>query len=136
MPLVRIALMKGQPATGRRIGAIVYRAMVETIGVPVADNFQVITEHDPETLVYDPSYLGIRRTDGFVAIQITLTEGRTAEAKRKLYATISQNLRRELGVRPEDVFINLVEVKKENWSFGNGVAQYAQPAPETADVRA
>lgn len=136
MPLVRIALMKGQPAAGRRIGAIVYRAMVETLGVPVADNFQVITEHDPETLVYDPSYLGIRRTDGFVAIQITLTEGRTVEAKRKLYATIAQNLRRELGVRPEDVFINLVEVKRENWSFGNGMAQYVQPAPETADVRA
>ncbi|HEY6864282.1 MAG TPA: tautomerase family protein [Burkholderiales bacterium] len=133
MPLVRIALMKGQPAAGRRIGAIVYRALLETIGVPVADNFQVITEHDPETLVYDPGYLGIRRTDGFVAIQITLTEGRTVEAKRRLYATIVQNLRRELGVRPEDVFINLVEVKKENWSFGNGVAQYVQPAEALAE---
>ena len=135
MPLVRIALMKGQPATGRGIGAVVYRAMVDTIGVPAADNFQVITEHDPETLVYDPSYLGIRRTDSFVAIQITLTEGRSVDAKRKLFATIAQNLRRKLGVRPEDVFINLVEVKKENWSFGNGVAQYAQPVAETADVR-
>jgi len=135
MPLVRIALMKGQPATGRRIGAVVYRAMVDTLGVPAADNFQVITEHDPETLVYDPSYLGIRRTDGFVAIQITLTEGRSVDAKRELFATIAQNLRRELGVRPEDVFINLVEVKKENWSFGNGVAQYVQPAAEAAGVR-
>jgi phenylpyruvate tautomerase PptA (4-oxalocrotonate tautomerase family) len=135
MPLVRIALMKGQPASGRRIGAVVYRAMADTIGVPAADNFQVITEHDAETLVYDPSYLGIRRTDGFVAIQITLTEGRSVDAKRKLFATIAQNLRRELGVRPEDVFINLVEVKKENWSFGNGVAQYVQPAAEAADVR-
>ncbi len=135
MPLVRIALMKGQPVNGRRIGAVVYRAMIDTIGVPADDNFQVITEHDPETLVYDPGYLGIRRTDAFVAIQITLTEGRTVDAKRKLFATIAQNLRRELGLRPEDVFINLVEVKKENWSFGNGVAQYVQPAAETADVR-
>jgi phenylpyruvate tautomerase PptA (4-oxalocrotonate tautomerase family) len=124
MPLVRIALMKGQPATGRQIGAIVYRGMVETIGVPADDNFQVIDEHDPDTLVYDPGYLGIRRTDGFVAIQITLTEGRSVEAKQKLYATVAQRLRRELGLRPEDVFINLVEVKKENWSFGNGIAQY------------
>jgi phenylpyruvate tautomerase PptA (4-oxalocrotonate tautomerase family) len=124
MPLVRIALMKGQPATGRRVGAIVYRTMVETIGVPADDNFQVITEHDPETLVYDADYLGIRRTDGFVAIQITLTEGRSVEAKQRLYAAIAQRLRRDLGVRPEDIFINLVEVKKENWSFGNGVAQY------------
>jgi phenylpyruvate tautomerase PptA (4-oxalocrotonate tautomerase family) len=133
MPLVRIAHMKGQPAAGRRIGAIVYRTMLETIGVPADDNFQVISEHDPETLVYDPGYLGIRRTDGFVAIQITLTEGRAVEAKQKLYATIAQRLRRELGVRPEDVFINLVEVKKENWSFGNGVAQYV-PAEAAADA--
>ncbi len=133
MPLVRIALMKGQPATGRRIGAVVYRAMVDTIGVPADDNFQVITEHDAETLVYDPGYLGIRRTDGFVAIQITLTEGRAVEAKQELYATIAQRLRRDLGVRPEDVFVNLVEVKKENWSFGNGVAQYV-PAAVAADA--
>jgi 4-oxalocrotonate tautomerase len=125
MPLVRIALMKGQPVTGRQIGAVVYRAMVDTIGVPVDDNFQVISEHDPESLVYDPGYLGIRRSDGFVAIQITLNEGRTVAAKKKLFATIAQQLRRELDVRPEDVLISLVEVKKENWSFGNGVAQYA-----------
>lgn len=131
MPLVRISLMKGQPVSGRQIGAVVYRALVDTIGVPADDNFQVVTEHDPETLVYDPGYLGIRRTDGFVAIQITLTEGRTVEAKKKLFAAIAQRLRSELGVRPEDVFVNLVEVKKENWSFGNGVAQYA-PDPATA----
>jgi phenylpyruvate tautomerase PptA (4-oxalocrotonate tautomerase family) len=131
MPLVRISLMKGRPASGRQIGAVVYRAMVDTIGVPADDNFQVITEHDPDSLIYDPGYLGIRRTDGFVAIQITLTEGRTVEAKKKLFATIAQRLRRELDVRPEDVFVNLVEVKKENWSFGDGVAQYV-PDPPTA----
>jgi phenylpyruvate tautomerase PptA (4-oxalocrotonate tautomerase family) len=133
MPLVRIALMKGQPALGRQIGAVVYRAMVDTIGVPADDNFQVITEHDTDSLIYDPGYLGIRRTDGFIAIQITLTEGRTVDAKRKLFATIAQGLRRELDVRPEDVFINLVEVTKENWSFGNGIAQYApQDVPQHA----
>jgi phenylpyruvate tautomerase PptA (4-oxalocrotonate tautomerase family) len=134
MPLVRIDLMKGQPATGRQIGAVVYRAMLDTIGVPADDNFQVVGEHDPESLVYDPGYLGIRRTDGFVAIQITLTEGRSVDAKQRLFATIAQRLRRELGVRPEDVFINLVEVKKENWSFGNGMAQYV-PEKQAADVR-
>jgi phenylpyruvate tautomerase PptA (4-oxalocrotonate tautomerase family) len=129
MPLVRISLMKGRPALGRQIGAVVYRAMVDTIDVPADDNFQVVTEHDPDSLIYDPGYLGIRRTDGFVAIQITLTEGRTVEAKKRLFAAVAQRLRREFGVRPEDVFVNLVEVKKENWSFGNGVAQYV-PANE------
>ena len=99
--------------------------LVDTIKVPEKDNFQVITEHDNQSLIYDPSYLGITRTDGIIIIQITLNEGRTVELKKALYKTLAERLHDELGVRLGDVFINLVEVKKENWSFGNGVAQYA-----------
>lgn len=117
--------MKGRPpGFGEKVGTIVYEAMVETINVPRNDRFQVITEHDGTGLVYDPDYLGIKRSDGFVVIQITLTEGRGVELKQALYKRIAERLAAELGVRPEDVFINLVEVKKENWSFGNGIAQY------------
>lgn len=127
MPLVRISLMKGKPAGfGKKVGEIVYRTMVDTVNVPSKDNFQIITEHDPNALIYDPSYLDIRRTDGMVIIQITLNEGRTVELKKAFYKTVAQRLHRELGVRREDVFVSLVEVKKENWSFGNGIAQYAQ----------
>lgn len=126
MPLVRIALMKGQQeGFGKKVGAIVYRAMVDTINVPQKDNFQVITEHDAESLIYDPDYLGIARSDGVVFIQITLNEGRTMDMKKALYAAIAERLHGELALRREDVLINLVEVKKENWSFGNGIAQYA-----------
>lgn len=126
MPLVRISMMKGKPAGfGKQAGEIVYRAMVDTINVPPQDHFQIITEHDGDGLVYDPSYLGIPRTDGFLIIQITLNEGRTVELKKALYKAIAENLHEALGVRKEDVFIGLIEVKKENWSFGNGVAQYA-----------
>ena len=125
MPLARISFMKGKPAGfGESVGTIVYEAMVETIDVPRNDRFQVITEHDRTGLVYDPDYLGIKRGDGFVVIQITLTEGRGVKPKQALYKRIAERLAAELGVRPEDVFINLVEVKKENWSFGNGIAQY------------
>ena len=74
--------------------------------------------------LFDPDYLGIRRSDDLVMIQITWNEGRTADQKKALYKAISDGLAAAPGVRPEDVFINLVEVKKENWSFGNGVAQY------------
>ena len=125
MPLARISLMKGRSAGfGEKVGTIVYEAMVETINVPRNDRFQVITEHDRTGLVYDPDYLGIKRSDGFVVIQITLTEGRGVGLKQALYKRIAERLAAELSVRPEDVFINLVEVKKENWSFGNGIAQY------------
>jgi len=100
--------------------------MVETINVPENDNFQIITEHDANGLIYDPDYLGIHRSDGIIIIQITLNEGRTTEMKKEFYKMVAENLHQELGLSKEDIFLNLVEVKKENWSFGNGVAQYAQ----------
>jgi len=125
MPLVRISLMQGEPGLGRKIGDAVYRTMMETINVPAKDNFQIITEHDKNGLVYDSDYLDIRRSDGVIFIQITLNEGRTLEAKKHFYKVLAERLHRELDVRMEDVLINLVEVKKENWSFGNGIAQYA-----------
>jgi len=129
MPLVRISVLQGPEGFGRKVGQVVYRTMVDTIDVPRDDNFQVITEHSRDTLVFDRTYLGIARTDGFVSIQITMSEGRSIEKKRLLYRTLAERLQRELNVRPEDVMINLVEVKKENWSFGNGLASYA-PAEE------
>lgn len=125
MPLARIDLRKGKPADyRRRIGQVVYDAM-RSVGVPENDRFQVIQEHDADGLVYDPDYLGIARTDDFISIQITWNEGRSVDQKRALYRAIADGLHETVGLRPEDVFINLVEVKKENWSFGHGEAQYA-----------
>jgi phenylpyruvate tautomerase PptA (4-oxalocrotonate tautomerase family) len=126
MPLVRIDIRKGRPdGFGARAGAVVYRTMVEVLNVPANDNFQVIAEHGPGGLVYDPGYLGIARSDGVVFVQVTLNEGRTVELKKRFYAALAGRLHAELGVRVEDVFVSLVEVRKENWSFGMGVAQYA-----------
>ena len=127
MPLVQISFIKGKPeGFGKKVGEIVYRAMVDTINVPAKDNFQIITEHGNKSLIFDPSYLNIIRTDGIIFIQITLNEGRSVDLKKKLYNTIAERLNRELGIRTEDVLINLVEVNKANWSFGNGIAQYVQ----------
>jgi len=126
MPLVRIALRKGTtPEFRRALAESVHRAMVETIKIPEQDRFQVITEHEASGLIYDGSYLGISRTDSVVLIQITLSAGRTLEVRKALFARIAQLLHESPGLRPEDVFINLVETAKENWSFGNGIAQYA-----------
>ena len=127
MPLVRISLMQGKPATYRAaIGSAVHRAMVESINCPPLDRFQVITEHARGDIVYDPTYLDIKRTDDAVFVQITMNVGRTVDMKRALYRRITELLSADLGIRPEDVMINLVEVPKENWSFGNGIASYAQ----------
>jgi len=125
MPLVRIDLRKGKDAAYRQqVARAVYDAML-SVGVPVNDRFEVINEHDADNFQYDPDYLGIHRTDDLVIIQITWNEGRTVEQKKQLYKAIADGLAKSPGVRKEDVFIGLVEVKKENWSFGNGEAQYA-----------
>ena len=125
MPLVRISLAKGKRVEyRRRVGDAVHAALVDTIQVPAADRFQLITEHAPEDFVYDANYLGIHRTADLVIIQATISAGRALEKKRALYRAIADNLA-ALGLRREDVWINLVEVAKENWSFGNGVASYA-----------
>jgi 4-oxalocrotonate tautomerase len=126
MPLVRIDLIEGKPPEyGARIGRVVYRAQVEVLGAPKDDLFQVITEHAAAGLQFDRDYLGVHRTDDCIFLQITLNEGRTVEVKRQFYKAVADGLHQELGVRREDVFVNLVEVKKENWSYGNGEAQYA-----------
>ncbi len=127
MPLVRISLMQGKPAAYRAaIGNAVHRAMVESINCPPLDRFQVITEHARGDIVYDPTYLDIKRSDDVVFVQITMNVGRTVEMKRALYRRMTELLNADPGIRPEDVMINLVEVPKENWSFGNGIASYAQ----------
>jgi 4-oxalocrotonate tautomerase len=109
----------------QKISDVVHRAMVETVNVPPLDRFQIITEHSKGDFIYDAQYLNIARTDDLVIIQITLNAGRTTELKKALYRRIAELLHLEAGIRKEDVFISLVEVSKENWSFGNGEAQYA-----------
>jgi 4-oxalocrotonate tautomerase len=127
MPLVRISLVKGKPPEYRRkVGEAIHRALVDTIDVPPLDRFQLLTEHEPGDLVYDPGFLGIARSNDIVIVQITISAGRTLEKKRALFRRIADNLA-ALGLRREDAWINLIEVAKENWSFGNGVASYAPP---------
>ncbi len=125
MPLVRIDTGAGHPAGfGRAVGDIVYRAMLSEINVPADDKFQIISTHEATELVVPHSYLGIEYSPGIVFIQVTLNAGRTTELKKAFYRRIADDLHAELGVRKQDVFISLVEVNKENWSFGNGEMQY------------
>jgi phenylpyruvate tautomerase PptA (4-oxalocrotonate tautomerase family) len=126
MPLVRIALREGKSADYR--GAIadeVHRALVEVASVPELDRFQILTEHAASDLIYDANYLGVKRTDDIVMIQITLNQ-RTQAVKLAIYAAIAARLKINPGVRPEDVLISLVPVTPEDWSFGEGKAQYVK----------
>jgi 4-oxalocrotonate tautomerase len=126
MPLVRIDVAEGKgPSYGRTVGEVVYEAMLATLNVPKDDRFQIISEHPAEALIFDPGYLGVQRSKDCLCIQITLNDGRTLDQKRAFYKAVADGLAGRLALRREDVVISLVEVRKENWSFGNGEAQYA-----------
>jgi phenylpyruvate tautomerase PptA (4-oxalocrotonate tautomerase family) len=126
MPFVRIDLIQGKSAQYRKtLGEIVYRAMVDVINVPKDDKFQVIAEHPPESLNFPEGYMGCHYSQDIIFIQITLSAGRSVELKKAFYKRIAEDIHAQLKTRPDDVVINLVEVAKENWSFGGGIAQYA-----------
>jgi len=125
MPLVRIDLREGTtPEYRKAIADGVHQAMVEAMAVPAADRFQVVTEHKPGNLIYDGKYLDVKRSDKVVFVQITLSTGRKPGQKRALFKRMAEVLEKSPGLRTEDLLINLVEVSWENWSFGNGEAQY------------
>ena len=129
MPLTRVSLRRGKPAAYKQaILDGVYLAMRETFNVPEDDRFMVVSEHDADDFSYGAGYLGIRRSDDLVIVQLTVSNTRTPAQKRALFRRIVERLAHDPGLRPEDVFINLVEVAPENWSFGHGVAQYAAQA--------
>ena len=125
MPFTRISLKRGKPVAYRKaVMAGIYEAMRETFDVPEDDRFMVLTEHDGADMLYGGRYLGIERSDDLVMIQITANDTRTLAKKKALYRAIADRLATDPGVRPEDVLVNIVEVAKENWSFGRGEAQY------------
>lgn len=127
MPLIRISLRKAKPSAYRKALADgVYLALRETFNVPEDDLFVTINEHEEDNFFYGANYLGIQRSDDLVIIQLTVSNTRTVDQKKALFKRIVEKLETEPGLRPEDVFINLIEVEKENWSFGHGIAHYAQ----------
>lgn len=125
MPLVRIALP--QDLADRQVADIsdaVHDALVRIFEVPAKDRFQVLTRHSPQELVYPPEYLGIVHGSRVALVQITCSEGRSIEKKKALYSALASGVEAHGAIKAADVIVNLVEVKKENWSFGNGIAQY------------
>jgi 4-oxalocrotonate tautomerase len=126
MPLLQISLRAGKPEAYRQaIFNSLYRAMREALNVPEDDQFMTITEHDAANFRYGATYFDVARSDDLVLIQLTVSNTRTLEQKKALFLRITELLGKSPGIRPEDVFVNLVEVVKENWSFGYGLAQYA-----------
>ena len=127
MPLVRIDLRRGKSAEYKKaICDAVYQALREIFKVPENDRFMVVTDRDDADFIHSQTYLGIEHTNDFVILQLTVSDTRTVEQKKQLYARIVALLAENPGIKPQDVFINLVEVDISDWSFGNGIAQYVE----------
>ncbi len=127
MPLVRISMAAGRsPAVAKAISDAVHKALVEAVNAPAEGKFHLITEHAAGTLVHPPSYMGMPKSDGIVVIQVTMNAGRSIELKRALYAKMAELLEKEAGVKREDLVISLVEIPKENWSWGGGEMTYVK----------
>lgn len=127
MPLVRVTTQSEKTTTSRqRIGAAIHRAMIETIDIPEKDRFQIF---EKAALSYDPDYLGVSRSNNLIIIQIMLAPGRSLEKKRALYRRVADLVAAAESINQDDIFINLVECPAENWSFGLGLAQYADKMP-------
>ena len=125
MPLIHVSMRAGKPDAYRQaICDGLYRAMREALNVPEGDEFIAITEHDAANFRYGAAF-GVRRSDDLVYIQITVFDSRTAEQKKVLYRRIAELLGESPGIRGEDVFVNVIDAAKENWSVGHGVAQFA-----------
>jgi 4-oxalocrotonate tautomerase len=126
MPFARISV--SQSLTDTQVSAIsqaIHSSLVDEFNVPRADRFQVITRHSPEELVFTPEYLGVKHGSGIAFVHLTVSEGRTVEMKKALFAAIAAGIEQTGAIPAADVIITLVETKKENWSFGNGIAHYA-----------
>jgi phenylpyruvate tautomerase PptA (4-oxalocrotonate tautomerase family) len=125
MPLIHINLRAGKPEAYRQaIFDGLYRAMREALNVPEDDRFMTITEHEPANFRYGNAY-GIARSADVVYIQITVFDTRTAEQKKALFRRTAELLGENPGIRPENVFVNILDAAKENWSVGHGLAQFA-----------
>lgn len=127
MPLVRIDVSDTMPR--ERIKAIsdcVYEAMVKVASVPANDRFQIVTRHPAADLIYpEDGYLGITYTSDIVFLQVTWVAGRSTDVKKAFYAAIADTIHAQTRLRKEDIFISLIDVTREDWSFGNGDMQYA-----------
>jgi phenylpyruvate tautomerase PptA (4-oxalocrotonate tautomerase family) len=108
------------------VSEVVYDAMITVANVPANDKFQIINRHADDELVYPAEgYLGVTYTPGIVFIQVTWNAGRTIEVKKAFYKAVAEGISTKAGIRIQDVFISLIDVAREDWSFGNGEMQYA-----------
>ena len=126
MPMVRIDTTdEWTQEEVLRAGEVIYQVLMDVFSVPENVKFQIINRHPKGGLNVAPKCHGNAYSDKILIIQIFLNKGRAVELKKQFYRSLMTRLVETVDCRADDVVINLVEVTKENWSFGQGLAQLA-----------
>lgn len=124
MPLVRIDVVEGRtPEQLRAVADVVQEVMLEVFAAPPRDRYQVITEHPRGQVIAEDTGLGYERTDGVTVIQV-FQQGRDAAQKQALYRALATRLEESCGIASTDLIVSVVENQREDWSFGEGRAQF------------
>ena len=127
MPLVHIHVIENKrtPEQLRRLADVVQDVMLEHFAAPDRDRYQLITEHKPGQIIAEDTGLGFERTDDIVVVQIA-QQGRSVDQKQAMYRALADRLHTETGMAPTDVIVSVVENTRDDWSFGNGIAQFVE----------
>ncbi|UVM48110.1 tautomerase family protein [Pseudomonas sp. B21-015] len=121
MPFVRTAVIKGTgPQQRQRIVDGIHQALVDSIGMPQDELFNLVVDYDPEQFFYSRTFNRVARSDQLIVIEITMRRGRSDAMKRELYKKIADNLGAQAQVRPQDLFIFMHENDYSDWSVGSG----------------
>ena len=119
MPLVNISILKGKPPEYiKAIADGVNSAVIETMGFPADDRYQIISEHEPACLELQT------RSGDRVMMFLIMRSGRSDESKKAFYKKVVENLSRDPGIDPANILITIVENHDIDWSFRDGIAQF------------
>lgn len=117
MPLVRVDLSKSRASESKKsISDSIHEALIAAFEIPPGDRFQIFSQHPSDDLIFDPSFLGVTRTD-VVFVQILMVQKHSREAKLAFYEELAQRLA-PAGIAKGDLFISVVENQSEDWTAG------------------
>lgn len=119
MPLVNISILKGKPPEYiKAVADGINSAVIETMGFPDDDRYQIIHQLDSDCL-----QLQMREGDR-VMMHLVMRAGRSNKSKQAFYKKVVENLAQNPGIPPANVLITITENHDIDWSFHDGIAQF------------
>ena len=131
MPLAKIHVLEGQYDTARlgKVSEAIQNALIEILGVPPDDFFQIHHVLPRDRYLHTPAFLGQTYSDDMILLELTFIAGRPKETRLALLRSLNEKVVTAARISPADLVVMLYEIAGENASFGSGLAQRAHIAP-------